>query len=168
MFLTSFFTIPKNIPLSTWYGDAHGYKAHWMPSMCKRWCFVWMCCGRLLCLSRQSLSVRGIIYLQLFGHTHWPKHSSHRVEAPITWPLKRFCAKPREVQGGAKFSRAKRLKLGGLQFFGYFIWSQKLVWTHYECPEYCHNISFSDEFLLTLALKTRDMCHGTIESLMIS
>ena len=32
----------------------------------------------------------------------------------------------------------------------------------------CHNRSFWDKFLFTLALKTKDMCHATINSMVIS
>jgi len=31
----------------------------------------------------------------------------------------------------------------------------------------CHNRSFWGKLILTLALKTKDMCHGTINSLVI-
>ena len=31
-------------------------------------------------------------------------------------------------------------------------------------PIVCYNRLFWDEFFLTLALKTMDMCHGTIDS----
>ena len=39
--------------------------------------------------------------------------------------------------------------------------------THYQCLRVRHNCSFLDEFLLTLALETGDMCHNTIDSLVI-
>ena len=43
-------------------------------------------------------------------------------------------------------------------------WSQKLARTYYQCLEYVMAVHVNCSFLLTLALKNWDMCHGIIGS----
>ena len=42
--------------------------------------------------------------------------------------------------------------------------NQKLVQTYYQCLEYAITAHFNISFLFTLALKTKDICHNTIDS----